>query len=106
MKTVCLLLLTFFAFLLPVSVIAQDTHVRTRYVQATKTTIVETDLMYIINTPQQFVQLGLVSRYPGELYEGIARNAYSQPSATRTLRSTGVWMFHEEVLIEARIGLA
>jgi hypothetical protein len=35
-----------------------------------------------------------------------SRNGVSRASDHPTFRSAGVWMFHEEVLIEARIGLA
>lgn len=64
-----LFLFVLLMFVLPSSLSGQDPHVHTRYMKDTKTTVVETDLMYIINTPQQFVQLGLVSRYPKERLE-------------------------------------
>lgn len=56
----------FFAFALPLSVQAQDTHVHTSYAKETNTTMVETDLMYLINTPQQFIQFGLIARHPNQ----------------------------------------
>jgi TonB family protein len=59
-------LLLFGALFFPPPAGAQDPHVRTRFVKETKTTIVETDWMYLVNTPQQFMQLGLVTRYPNE----------------------------------------
>jgi TonB family protein len=69
MKISRLFLLAFYAFVLPAFVNAQDPHVHTRYVKDSKTTVVETDLMYVINSPQQFVQIGLITRYPGERLE-------------------------------------
>jgi TonB family protein len=66
MKISSLILITFYAFIFSPLINAQDTHVHTRSVKDSKTTIVETDLMYLINTPQQFMQLGLVARYPNE----------------------------------------
>lgn len=62
-----------FAFLavllLPAPLIGQDPHVRTQYKKDSKTTVIETDLMYVINTPQQFLQMGFVTRYPKERLE-------------------------------------
>lgn len=69
MKRFSLLLFALSALVLPSFVSAQDPHVHTRYVKDSKTTVVETDLMYIVNTPQQFVQLGFVTRYPNERLE-------------------------------------
>jgi TonB family protein len=69
MKISRLFLLAFYAFIFPAFVNAQDPHVHTRYVKEYKTTVVETDLMYVINNPQQFVQVGLITRYPGERLE-------------------------------------
>jgi TonB family protein len=69
MKISRLVLLAFCVFVLPSFVNAQDPHVHTRYVEDSKTTVVETDLMYVINTPQQFVQVGLITRYSGERLE-------------------------------------
>ena len=45
---------------------AQETHVRTEYLKDIKMTKVETDLMYVLNTSAQFVQVSLLSRYKGE----------------------------------------
>lgn len=69
MKIYGLLLLAFFALALPTSVSLQDPHVRTRYIKDTKTTVVETDVMYIINNEKQFIQLGFITRYPNERME-------------------------------------
>lgn len=44
----------------------QDPHVRTEYLPKVKMTIVETDMMFVINTPEQFMQVGLVARYPNQ----------------------------------------
>ena len=63
------LFFVFFALVLSPSLRAQNPHVSNRYIKDSKTTVVETDLMYLINTPQQFVQLGLVARYPNERLE-------------------------------------
>lgn len=41
-----------------------DSHVRTEYLPKVKMTKVETDAMFVINTPEQFMQLSLVARYP------------------------------------------
>ncbi|MGB7923858.1 MAG: hypothetical protein WCF57_11495 [Pyrinomonadaceae bacterium] len=53
-------------FALALSASAQDQHVRTEYMKDIKMTKVETDLMYVLNTPAQFAQVSLVSRYKGE----------------------------------------
>ena len=42
----------------------QDPHVRTEYLPKIKMTKVETDMMFVINTPEQFMQIGLIARYP------------------------------------------
>ncbi|MBD0371866.1 MAG: hypothetical protein ICV60_13585 [Pyrinomonadaceae bacterium] len=41
-----------------------DSHVRTEYLPKVKMTKVETDMMFVINTPEQFMQLSLEARYP------------------------------------------
>jgi hypothetical protein len=45
---------------------AQDTGVHTEYMKDYKTTRVETSMLYVYNTPDQFVQLTLRSWYKGE----------------------------------------
>ena len=69
MKTPRLCLLAIFAFVVSTSVHAQDPHVHSKYLRATKTTVVQTDWMYLINTRDQFLQVGLITRYPGERLE-------------------------------------
>jgi hypothetical protein len=87
MKTAALFLFTLFALVLPTSMGAQEPHVHTRYVKEPKTTIVETDLMYLVDTPQQFVQLGFVTRYPKERLE-------KPPKKIDLL----IWSFSKEVM--------
>jgi TonB family protein len=87
MKISSLFLFMFFALVLPTSLGVQEPHVHTRYVKESKTTIVETDLMYIIDTPQQFVQLGFLTRYPTERLE-------KPPKKIDLL----IWSFSKEVL--------
>ena len=84
-------LLIFFTFLSSVLVTAQDSHVHTRYVKDINKTIVETDLMYLNNTPQQFVQLGFVTRYPGEQMN-------KAPDKIDLL----IWSFSREVMYKNR----
>ena len=90
MKMSALLLFMFFALVLSPSLRAQDPHVHTRFIKESKTTMVETDLMYLINTPQQFVQLGLVTRYPGERLE-------KPPKKIDLL----IWSFSKDVMYRA-----
>ena len=45
---------------------AQDTGVHTEYMKDNKTTRVETSMLYVYNTPDQFVELTLFSWYKGE----------------------------------------
>jgi hypothetical protein len=56
------------AFVLSAAAIGQtqDPHVRSEYMPKVKMTKVETDMMFVINTNEQFMQLGLVARYPGQ----------------------------------------
>jgi TonB family protein len=87
MKLLTSFLLTFCAFVIPPPANAQDTHVHTRYVKESDTTVTETDWMYIINTPQQFMQLGLVARQPNE-----------QSSKSPRKINLAVWSFSREVM--------
>ena len=59
-------LITLLASVFSISAYAQDPHVRTEYMKDIKMTKVETDLMYVANTPTQFAQVSLSSRYKGE----------------------------------------
>ena len=45
---------------------AQDTHVHSEYMPKVKMTKVESDMMFVIDTTDQFMQLGLVARYPNQ----------------------------------------
>lgn len=63
-RRICLF--TLFALIFSTIGYAQDSHVRSEYLKDIKMTKVETDLMYVTNTPSQFVQMSLVSRYKGE----------------------------------------
>jgi TonB family protein len=69
MKTPRFCLLAFFAFVISTSAQAQDPHVHVSYRKELKTTVVQTDWMYLINTEKQFLQVGLITRYPGERLE-------------------------------------
>jgi hypothetical protein len=44
----------------------QDSHVRSEYLPDVKMTKVETDMLFVSNTPEQFMQLGFVARYAGQ----------------------------------------
>ncbi len=48
------------------SVYSQTTHIQSRYVKETNTTIVTADSLYVINMPAQFMQLQLTGRYPDQ----------------------------------------
>jgi hypothetical protein len=45
---------------------SQDTHVRSEYMPKIKMTKVESDMMFVINTVEQFMQVGLIARYPNQ----------------------------------------
>src|SRR5437879_2794533 len=45
---------------------SQDTHVRSEYMPRIKMTKVESDMMFVINTVEQFMQVGLIARYPNQ----------------------------------------
>jgi len=90
MKVLTLFLFVFFSFILSPSLRAQDPHVHTRFIKESKTTMVETDLMYLINTPVQFVQVGLVARHPGERLE-------KPPKKIDLL----IWSFSRDVMYRA-----
>lgn len=51
---------------------AQDSHVQSRYVKSTNTTVVTSDVLYVVNMPTQFVAIQLSSRYPGQGQPGSA----------------------------------
>jgi hypothetical protein len=42
----------------------QDSHVLTRYEKGIDRTVVHSDLLYVVNTPSQFIQIQMVGRYP------------------------------------------
>jgi TonB family protein len=97
MKISRIFLLALYAFALSPFASAQDPHVHTRYVKDSKTTVVETDLMYVINAPQQFMQIGLITRYAGERLEkplkkidllmwSFSREALYRKDTARTLK--------------------
>jgi hypothetical protein len=52
----------------------QDPHVRAEYMPKVKMTKVETDMLFVSNTPEQFMQLGFVARYPGEQLKTPPKN--------------------------------
>jgi hypothetical protein len=45
---------------------SQTTHIQSRYVKETNTTIVTADSLYVINMPGQFMQMQLTGRYPNQ----------------------------------------
>ena len=47
-------------------VYSQTTHIQSRYVKETNTTIVTADSLYVINMPGQFMQMQLTGRYPNQ----------------------------------------
>jgi hypothetical protein len=57
----------FFLVLLSARVgLAQESHVESRYEKSIDRTIVSSDVLYVINTPLQFMQIQLIGRYPGK----------------------------------------
>jgi hypothetical protein len=70
------LLLLIIAFYLSFAAIGQtqDTHVRSEYIPKVKMTKVESDTMVVINTAEQFMQVGLVARYPNQQLVTPPRN--------------------------------
>lgn len=60
-----LLLLALYLWFAPLGQ-AQDSHVRSEYMPKIKMTKVESDMMFVTNTPEQFIQVGLVARYPNQ----------------------------------------
>ena len=55
---------------------AQDTHVRSEYIPKIRMTKVESDMMFVINTAEQFMQVGLVARYPNQQLVASPKNVY------------------------------
>ena len=45
---------------------AQDSHARSEYLPQVKMTKVETDMLFVSDTSEQFMQVGFVTRYPGQ----------------------------------------
>jgi len=48
------------------AVYRQESHVQQRYVKSTNLTLVNSDSLYVINMPGQFMQLELAARYPSQ----------------------------------------
>lgn len=48
------------------AVYRQESHVQRRYVKSTSLTLVNSDSLYVINMPTQFMQLELSARYPNQ----------------------------------------
>ncbi|HEX5702776.1 MAG TPA: hypothetical protein VFX97_06230 [Pyrinomonadaceae bacterium] len=46
--------------------LAQESHVVSRYEKSIDRTIVHSDVLYVVNTPSQFMQIQLIGRYPGK----------------------------------------
>lgn len=66
MNKVHILFLTLLLLATCVTANAQDTGVHTEYMKDNKTTRVETSMLYVYNTPDQFVELIFRSWYKGE----------------------------------------
>ena len=66
MNKVHILFLHLLVLAICVNANAQDTGLHTEYMKDNKTTRVETSMLYVYNTPDQFVQLMLRSWYKGE----------------------------------------
>jgi hypothetical protein len=66
MNKVHLLFLSLLLLASCVTANAQDTGVHTEYMKDNKTTRVESSMLYVSNTPDQFVELRLLSWYKGE----------------------------------------
>jgi hypothetical protein len=45
---------------------AQDPHVHSEYMPKVKMTKVETDMLFVSDTPEQFMQIGFIGRYPNQ----------------------------------------
>lgn len=59
--------IVFILFMVPATPArAQETHVETRYEKSIDRTIVRSDLLYVVNSPAQFMQIQLGGRYPGK----------------------------------------
>jgi TonB family protein len=87
LKTLRILLLTFFTLVFAVFVYAQSPHVHTRYVNDSNKTIVQTDWTHLLNTPQQFVELILNTQYAG-------RQLKNSPGKVDLL----IWSFSRDVM--------
>jgi hypothetical protein len=87
-----ILLLTLLSTL---SVYAQSSHIKRRYVKDINVTVVEADSLYVINMPTQFMLLQLKGRYPNQgppaqmpnislqFYSYTAEGLYQNPEAQR-----------------------
>ena len=60
----CMVILLVATFLSIVN--AQDSHVNSVYVEKDKRTVISTDQMYVVNEPNQFIQMTLSFRYSGK----------------------------------------
>ena len=66
---------------------AQESHVESRYEKSVNRTIVHSDVLYVVNTPSQFMQIQMVGRYsgkgkPSDMPDRISFEIYSfAPSA-------------------------
>lgn len=87
MKTLRMLSLTFFTFVCPDFVYPQDAHVHTQYVNNSNKTTVQTDWLYLLNTPQQFLELILNIQYTGQRLK-------NPPEKIDLL----IWSFSKEVI--------
>src|SRR4051812_39967300 len=59
-------LLSFICLSAGIAVLAQGSHVHSEYLPKIKMTKVETDMLFVSNTPEQFMQIGFVARYPNQ----------------------------------------
>ena len=64
---------------------AQETHIDSRYIKEIDRTVVRSDVLYVVDTPDQFIQLQLTGRYPkkGPPTEAPDRLSFEFGSFTR-----------------------
>jgi TonB family protein len=77
------------AFFIPTLASAQDPHVHVRYNSDSDKTVVRTDWMYLVNTPQQFMQLIFNANYKGQRLQ-------SPPTKVDLV----IWSFSREIMFK------
>lgn len=66
MKPLHILSLIFSVLISTLLTYGQDTHVRSEYVKETNKTVIQTDWLRLLNSPQQFLELLLSTQYAGQ----------------------------------------